>query len=224
MRSGHPTNVSVIGHVSLWGKVIEHERGFRAKYAYPARLRLICAVCLRRGSGEATPFVVHHVDGSGVMIAACRFHDDEIPPGTVLDPDDVLEAVLSRYAVDVLPLEPLRPLFSFPKRAPTMSHLAWPALEELRALSREVPPTAPSSREVDVRSPHDASVRPVVPGATVAPSPAVRRSAPPPPEPLAIRALKAIGVGIGWLLQAAFFLLLFFVGCADTFQVVSVQP
>src|SRR5512132_4078558 len=29
---------SVVGTVALWGTVIEHERGWRARYAYPARL------------------------------------------------------------------------------------------------------------------------------------------------------------------------------------------
>ena len=29
-----------IGQVALWGKVIEHERGFRATFAYPIELRL----------------------------------------------------------------------------------------------------------------------------------------------------------------------------------------
>lgn len=35
----HPSSVaSVYGEVALWGDVIEHERGFRAQYAYPRRL------------------------------------------------------------------------------------------------------------------------------------------------------------------------------------------
>ena len=35
----------MLGRVALWGRVIEHEHGFRAQYAYPQRLRLICQFC-----------------------------------------------------------------------------------------------------------------------------------------------------------------------------------
>ena len=33
------------GRVALWGRVVEHELGFRAPYGYPQRLRLICQFC-----------------------------------------------------------------------------------------------------------------------------------------------------------------------------------
>ena len=36
---------AVLGRVALWGRVIEHELGFRARYGYPQRLRLICQFC-----------------------------------------------------------------------------------------------------------------------------------------------------------------------------------
>jgi hypothetical protein len=36
---------AVLGRVALWGRVIEHEHGFRAQFAYPQRLRLICQFC-----------------------------------------------------------------------------------------------------------------------------------------------------------------------------------
>ena len=35
----------VVGTVALWGTVIEHERGWRGRSAYPARLRLVCSMC-----------------------------------------------------------------------------------------------------------------------------------------------------------------------------------
>ena len=49
----------VVGTVSLWGTVVEHERGWRGQFAYPARLRLVCAMCawfepgLRDAGGRA---------------------------------------------------------------------------------------------------------------------------------------------------------------------------
>ena len=36
---------AVIGRVALWGRVIEHELGYRARFGYPQRLRLICQFC-----------------------------------------------------------------------------------------------------------------------------------------------------------------------------------
>ena len=50
--------LSVVGTVSMWGRTIEHERGWRSRFAYPARLALVCAECLRSGSGEGTPAAV----------------------------------------------------------------------------------------------------------------------------------------------------------------------
>lgn len=34
----------VLGEVALWGHVIEHERGFRAEYAYPYSLRVVAVL------------------------------------------------------------------------------------------------------------------------------------------------------------------------------------
>ena len=36
---------AVLGRVALWGRVIEHEHGYRAQFAYPQRLRLVCQFC-----------------------------------------------------------------------------------------------------------------------------------------------------------------------------------
>jgi len=51
----------------------------------------------------------------------------------------VQAALLSAYAVDLLPAEALRMRFSFPKPRPTMYELGWWGLQELRTLSRDVP-------------------------------------------------------------------------------------
>ena len=42
--------VGVLGAVAMWGKVVEHARGARSEFAYPARLRLVCSPCLRAGA------------------------------------------------------------------------------------------------------------------------------------------------------------------------------
>jgi hypothetical protein len=48
----------VVGEVALWGRVIEHTKGWRAEFAYPRRLRLTCPWCVRTGDWPATPEVV----------------------------------------------------------------------------------------------------------------------------------------------------------------------
>lgn len=36
---------AVLGRVALWGRVIEHELGYRAQFGYPQRLTLVCQFC-----------------------------------------------------------------------------------------------------------------------------------------------------------------------------------
>jgi hypothetical protein len=36
---------AVLGRVALWGRVIEHDLGFRAQYGYPQVLGLVCRFC-----------------------------------------------------------------------------------------------------------------------------------------------------------------------------------
>jgi hypothetical protein len=36
---------AVLGTVALWGRIMEHELGFRGEFAYPQRLSLICSLC-----------------------------------------------------------------------------------------------------------------------------------------------------------------------------------
>ena len=38
-------DVTLIGSVALWGTLLEHEAGFRAEFAYPQRLRMVCGPC-----------------------------------------------------------------------------------------------------------------------------------------------------------------------------------
>ena len=48
----------VVGTVSMWGRLIEHPFGARSRFAYPARLRLVCGRCLALGAGAVTPVMV----------------------------------------------------------------------------------------------------------------------------------------------------------------------
>jgi hypothetical protein len=65
---------AVIGTVDMWGRVMEHERGYRAEFAYPQRLALICALCFwRRGAGEGTVDRVVRI-GRRQLTPTCEDH------------------------------------------------------------------------------------------------------------------------------------------------------
>ncbi len=109
--------VSAVGTVALWGRVIEHERGWRAEFAYPDRLTLVCVVCLQEGSGAGEPaFVVAEPVASGPYpaVAVCRDHAASVTAegSRVISPAAVIRsALLDRYAVDLMPFDTVRSLF-----------------------------------------------------------------------------------------------------------------
>ena len=50
---------AAIGQVSMWGRIAEHRRGYRAGTAYPSRLRLVCVRCLGEGRGVPAAAIDH---------------------------------------------------------------------------------------------------------------------------------------------------------------------
>jgi hypothetical protein len=100
----------VIGTVSMWGRIVEHEHGWRAEHAYPDRLRLICETCLRTRTTRGTGIpVVAGTSSKGAasqvsLSAWCATH---VPAGLdqTWPAPEVSGALLARYAVDVLPVE-----------------------------------------------------------------------------------------------------------------------
>ncbi|HEX9124153.1 MAG TPA: hypothetical protein VF984_12505 [Actinomycetota bacterium] len=110
----------VVGTVSMWGRVIEHERGWRAAEAYPAQLRLVCAMCAWFEPGPGTPAVVHGF--AGQLYTLCDVHRGgiQLPDGrrsapTDLDPGGLQARVLDAYAVELVPWERVEVLFRFPR-------------------------------------------------------------------------------------------------------------
>jgi hypothetical protein len=100
---------SVLGTVALWGRVAEHEHGWRAEFGYPQRVALICQLCFwqRGGSSSSCDIVVRHRGGR--MVPLCTPHLDlcrryGYPVRRVLEASTVERAVLGAYAVDVLRL------------------------------------------------------------------------------------------------------------------------
>src|SRR5437899_1293881 len=94
----HSLPGGVVGEVSLWGRVIEHGRGFRAQVGYPARLGLVCAACLAEGSGRRADAVRRvRVAGRTVLVPWCTPH---APPTADTPARPVESSLLSVYAVD----------------------------------------------------------------------------------------------------------------------------
>lgn len=92
----------VVGAVAMWGTVVEHARGARARFAYPVRLRLVCGPCLAEGSGavQATD-VAGSPEGLGVF---CPKHRPSQRMG-MTPAGQVEQELLSTYGVELLPLE-----------------------------------------------------------------------------------------------------------------------
>jgi hypothetical protein len=110
----------VIGRVALWGRTIAHERGWRARAAYPDRLRLVCVVCAWIEPGPGVPTVVHTFGDRRYSLCDDHAGGLELPGGRRTEPTDgdartLQSRLLEAYAVDLLPPEPLEPLY---RRAP----------------------------------------------------------------------------------------------------------
>lgn len=109
----------VVGTVALWGTVIEHEGGWRAQWAYPSRLALVCAMCAWFEPGPGTPVVVHVFAGKQYPLCSEHRGGIMVPDGRRTQPSGVepgaLQArVLGAYAVDQLPFDSFAWLFRQP--------------------------------------------------------------------------------------------------------------
>ncbi len=101
---------AVIGTVALWGRIAEHEFGYRAAFGYPQRIRLVCYLCFSlwavHAPGEPSVVVRHR---RGRMVPLCEAHLElsrryAYPMPTLLPARTVASALHSTYAVDLLPL------------------------------------------------------------------------------------------------------------------------
>ena len=99
---------AVLGTVALWGRIVEHEHGFRAALAYPQRLRLLCYLCFtlwgRNGPGDCDVVVRHR---GGRMVPLCEPHLElsrrygyRVP--RILSARSIESELLATYAVDPL--------------------------------------------------------------------------------------------------------------------------
>ena len=99
---------AVLGTVALWGRIVEHEHGYRAALAYPQRLRLLCYLCFtlwgRNGPGDCEVVVRHR---GGRMVPLCGPHLElsrrygyRVP--RILSARAIESELLATYAVDPL--------------------------------------------------------------------------------------------------------------------------
>jgi len=92
----------------MWGRVIEHTKGWRAEFAYPARLRLICVWCLWDGALPGLPD--HVLERADALLPVCARHAGEPKAvGKPLEVELVQNAMLDAYGVELLPVELLSP-------------------------------------------------------------------------------------------------------------------
>lgn len=101
---------SVLGEVAGWGRVIDHQRGWRASNVYPQSLALICAWCLVSWLQlRPAEFICVSQNWAYDSCAACPAHvceQSEISSGwqTILA-REVEEGLLSKYGVARCPTE-----------------------------------------------------------------------------------------------------------------------
>ncbi len=106
-RSGR--TAAVVGRVAMWGRVIEHTKGYRAEFAYPSRLRLVCSWCLWYGRPPAIPDRVFEREGE--LRPACAVHGlRPAAVGTLLAVEPVEQELLNGYGIELLPADSFRPL------------------------------------------------------------------------------------------------------------------
>ncbi len=97
-------SVGALGAISMWGRVVEHERGVRSSLAYPARVRLVCGPCLSERRGPVDPVEVVSREGRPVPLCAGHLGPEEHGRPAA----DVEAGLLAAYAVDLLPAEAAR--------------------------------------------------------------------------------------------------------------------
>jgi hypothetical protein len=99
---------AVVGTVALWGTVIEHTLGYRAKLGYPQALRLVCPVCFfQRGIDDSQEPEIVAVLTRERLLPLCAEHRDtasavDLPVRSLRRVDDVRDALLDTYRSDEL--------------------------------------------------------------------------------------------------------------------------
>ena len=98
---------AVLGRVALWGRVVEHDLGYRAQFGYPQRLAIVCQFCFWVwGPMGARPAVVGWF-ARDELVPLCWRHLEVaqrygMEPRRLLSADTVDQGLRETYAVDTL--------------------------------------------------------------------------------------------------------------------------
>jgi hypothetical protein len=103
---------AVLGRVALWGRVIEHDQGYRARFGYPQRLRLICQFCFWQESAAASRPDVVASYARDLLVPMCVRHlgvaeANGMRPRRILPASIVDLRLRETYAVDALGFDTL---------------------------------------------------------------------------------------------------------------------
>ncbi len=98
---------AVLGRVALWGRVIEHELGYRGQFGYPQRARLVCHVCFFQWGWDRSTADVVDSYARGQLTPLCEKHHRlseryGLHPLSILDAAEVERAIRDTYAIDAL--------------------------------------------------------------------------------------------------------------------------
>lgn len=114
LHGAHDTDIlrrtkdpAVLGTVALWGRVIEHEHGYRARFAYPQRLQLVCLLCFWQWGEHGDPPCTVAVLPRGRLIPFCEPHRATavrygLRPRRLLPAGEIEQRLRATYAVDPL--------------------------------------------------------------------------------------------------------------------------
>jgi hypothetical protein len=98
---------AVLGRVAFWGRVIEHELGYRAQFGYPQRLALVCQFCFWLWGPHGTRPAVVGWFARDELIPFCWPHLEQaqrygMEPRRLLSADEIDLRLRETYAVDAL--------------------------------------------------------------------------------------------------------------------------
>ena len=99
---------AAIGTVALWGRVVEHELGYRGQFGYPQRLRLVCAECLWWPASSGSSAEVVALLPRGVAFPLCGAHleianECGLSIRHLRSAKEIEAILLSTYGIDPLP-------------------------------------------------------------------------------------------------------------------------
>lgn len=96
---------AVVGTVALWGTLVEHELGYRARFAYPQAVTPVCSACFWRPGTPLRPgpTVVATVPG-GRLLPLCERHlqtafEAHVRIRDITPADEAMDVLVETYGI-----------------------------------------------------------------------------------------------------------------------------